>query len=87
MSEPLGARLPLSRVKAIMRSDPDVNLVSQDAAFAVAAATVRPLARDYSCVISHMLMSPSHSGALHQAHGREDIRLHAPEEAKDNQEG
>ena len=32
--------LPQARIKAIMRSDPSVHMVSQDAVFAVSKATV-----------------------------------------------
>lgn len=34
-------RLPISRVKALMKSDPDVSLASQEAVFIISKATVR----------------------------------------------
>ncbi|KAL4608024.1 DNA polymerase epsilon subunit 4 [Arapaima gigas] len=33
------ARLPLSRIKALMKADPDVSLASQESVFAIAKAT------------------------------------------------
>lgn len=35
-----GHRLPLARVKKIMKADPDLQLASQDAVFVIAKATV-----------------------------------------------
>ena len=35
-------RLPLSRIKNIMKSDPDVTMISQETTFAMAKATVLP---------------------------------------------
>lgn len=35
------ARLPLARVKALVKADPDVSLASQEAVFVLARATVR----------------------------------------------
>ena len=35
-----GHRLPLARVKKIMKADPDLQLTSQDAVFVIAKATV-----------------------------------------------
>lgn len=35
-----GLRLPISRIKKIMKADPDLNLASQDAVFIVTKATV-----------------------------------------------
>lgn len=35
------ARLPLARVKALVKADPDVTLASQEAVFVLARATVR----------------------------------------------
>ncbi|XP_044276985.1 DNA polymerase epsilon subunit 4 isoform X3 [Varanus komodoensis] len=43
------ARLPLSRIKALVKADPDVSLASQEAVFAIARAAelfVETLARD-----------------------------------------
>lgn len=46
-----GHRLPLARVKKIMKSDPDLQLASQDAVFLIAKATVR-LHFTLSCIYS-----------------------------------
>lgn len=35
------AKLPLSRIKALMKADPDVSLASQESVFIIAKATVR----------------------------------------------
>lgn len=35
------AKLPLSRIKTLMKADPDVTLASQDSVFIIAKATVR----------------------------------------------
>lgn len=37
------SKLPLSRIKALMKTDPDVALASQESVFIIAKATVRPL--------------------------------------------
>lgn len=34
-------KLPLSRIKSIIKMDPDVNLASQEAVFLIAKSTVR----------------------------------------------
>ena len=35
-----GAKLPITRIKKIMKTDPELNLASQDAVFLIAKATV-----------------------------------------------
>ncbi|XP_024077212.2 DNA polymerase epsilon subunit 4, partial [Terrapene carolina triunguis] len=40
------ARLPLARVKALVKADPDVSLASQEAVFVLARATVRGVRGD-----------------------------------------
>lgn len=35
------AKLPLSRIKTLMKADPDVSLASQESVFIIAKATVR----------------------------------------------
>lgn len=35
------AKLPLARIKALMKADPDVSLASQESVFIIAKATVR----------------------------------------------
>lgn len=37
------SKLPLARIKALMKTDPDVSLASQESVFIIAKATVRPL--------------------------------------------
>lgn len=40
------SKLPLARIKALMKTDPDVSLASQESVFIIAKATVKtPLAR------------------------------------------
>lgn len=36
------SKLPLARIKALMKSDPDVSLASQESVFIIAKATVSP---------------------------------------------
>ncbi|XP_044276984.1 DNA polymerase epsilon subunit 4 isoform X2 [Varanus komodoensis] len=42
------ARLPLSRIKALVKADPDVSLASQEAVFAIARAATMPLTQQTS---------------------------------------
>lgn len=37
------SKLPLARIKALMKTDPDVSLASQDSVFIIAKATVKRL--------------------------------------------
>jgi len=59
------AKLPLSRIKTLMKADPDVSLASQESVFIIAKATVRPThTHTQSELMSHSFSSGSLSICL-----------------------